>query len=182
MDGDSKADHLLRESDELLVDESVEQINLYGEKQETGRLQTDTLPLDEQDSGVFRVSSEVIVGNGPSCGDPMTDHSLQPVVLYKVTGGGASGFNTHQQNSSARPIALEDEQSRQGKTVNDKEAEEAGSPSFTMRIDSFVEFPKSTASDELLQQVTLTNGAKSTSDYGDQRPSEYFQEESKVEL
>lgn len=67
-------------------------------------------------------------------------------------------------------------------TVHDTDVEVPGSPSFTMRIDSFVDFPKSTASDELLLQATMTNGAKSSSDYGDsqiEKPIEYFREESK---
>ena len=47
MDGDSKAEHHFRASDELLVNESVEQINLYvdqdhGKRQETDLLQTES--------------------------------------------------------------------------------------------------------------------------------------------
>ena len=56
LDGDSRAE----ESDEMLVNESIEQINLFVHRQETERIQMESQTLEEQDSSVFRVSSEVI--------------------------------------------------------------------------------------------------------------------------
>ena len=47
------------ENDEMLVNESIEQINLFGEKQETALIQSESQTLSEQDSSVFRISSQV---------------------------------------------------------------------------------------------------------------------------
>jgi hypothetical protein len=56
------------ESEGLLIDESIEQINLFGERQSEAEHQgaSPVDGLDRQDSLVFRVSSEVITTPTPA--------------------------------------------------------------------------------------------------------------------